>query len=314
MKTDKKRNWSQYNQQLKRQARLELYVSGDIFTAYEGPRRPGGVIRYQDALIEGCLLVREYFSLALRQTQGFMESLAARFGQPATAVPDYTTLCRRSKGLPVALKPKCAHLRRGAVIAIDSTGLSLLSADSWNRHKHRSKRGNGSWHKLHLVVDTESGDILVCDDTPATVNDCLMLPPLLNALDGPPPEAVCADMAYDTFDCRRAIRQCGARQLIPPKQTAVACHPNHTYWKQREILQERDDAIGYFAANRINGSDQLARKCWKQLVGYHRRSLAETTMARLKTHTGTHLKAKTPQTKTTQCQIKCKLLNILNQA
>lgn len=313
MKTTQKRNWSQYNQRLKRQARLDLYVSNDIFVPYHGPRRPGGVLRYADALIEACLLVREYFSLALRQTQGFMESLAARLA-PDLSVPDYTTLCRRSKRLQVELKPKITRLRQGAILAIDSTGLSLLSADSWNRHKHRKQRGNSSWHKLHLIIDTETGDILACEDTPATTNDCLMLPPLLNALEGPPPKAVCGDMAYDTFDCRKAIAQCGARQLIPPKRNAVACHPEHAHWKQRDVLQERDEAIGYFAANAVNGCDQLARKRWKQLVGYHRRSLAETTMSRLKTHTGTTLKTKLPQTKTTQCNIKCKLLNILNQA
>lgn len=312
MKASVKRNWSRYNQQLKSQARVELYVSTDIFSAYAGPRRPGGIQRYGDSLIEACLLVREYFSLGLRQTQGFMESLSARL-TPGLKVPDYTTLCRRSKSLKIELKAKRSPLRYGAVVAIDSTGLSLLTADSWNRHKHRTKRGNGSWHKLHLIIDTETGDILACEDTPATTNDCLMLPPLLNALEGSAPQVVCGDMAYDTFDCRRAIYQCGARQLIPPKQGGVACHPNHARWKQRKVLRERDEAIGYFAANTVNGNDQLARKRWKKLVGYHQRSLVETTMSRLKTHTGTNLKAKLPQTKTTQCRIKCKLLNIINQ-
>lgn len=314
MKTAKKRNWSQYNQKLKRQASLELYVSAELFTGYDGARRPGGVIRYGDGLIEAGLLLREYFSLGLRQTQGLMESLTRQL-QLVAAVPDYTTLCRRAKALQVDLAPKLTRLRYGHVIAIDSTGLSLLTADSWHRHKHRAKRGNHSWHKLHVSIDTATGEILTCDDTPATTNDCEVLPALLQVL--PPMEvaAVAADMAYDTFDCRRAIHRMGARQLIPPKASAIhtddlAQPPTH----KGPARRERDDVIRYFQHNHINGDDALARKQWKQLTGYHQRSLIETTMSRLKTHASNTLKAKTPHTQTTECRIKCKLLNILNQA
>lgn len=316
MKNKPNRNWAQYNQQLKRQARLELYIKADIFTPYGGKRRPGGIQLYQDALIEACLLVREYFGLALRQTQGFMESVVARMGENLT-VPDYTTLCRRSRRCKVALAPRVKKLQNGYVIAIDSTGLSLMTSDSWNRYKHRpAKTGNYAWHKLHLAMDTETGDILACEDTPATINDCEVLPTLVRALPTDVLDAVCADMAYDTVDCRRAIFAANAQQRIPPKSTAV---PTGELKKPLPgsllpALAARDNAIDYIRANSINGDAGLARSRWKQLIGYHRRSLAETTMSRLKTHTGSTLKAKRPDTKNTECRIKCKLLNLLNAA
>jgi hypothetical protein len=315
MRNAPKRNWSQYNQRLKRQARLELYISGDLFTRYEGPRQRGGIQLYKDALIEACLLVRAYFSLALRQTQGFMESLAAKIDK-TFVVPDYTTLSRRSRTCKVDIAPRVKKLHQGCVIAIDSTGLSLMTSDSWNRHKHRLRTGNHAWHKLHLVIDTATGDILACEDTPATTNDCEVLPKLLRALPQDDLVAVCADMAYDTVDCRQAIFAAKAQQRIPPKRTAV---PTLELKQPRPpavlaALAARDDAIYYIRANSVNGDSSLARKRWKQLTGYHRRSLVETTMSRLKVHAGSTLKAKRDATKATECRIKCRLLNLLNSA
>ncbi|NBT36095.1 MAG: IS5 family transposase [Betaproteobacteria bacterium] len=314
------RDWRGYNQKLKHQGKIELYVSSEIWEPYAGERRPGGVIRYNDALIKACLLVRIYFSLGLRQTQGFMESLLRALGIYGTA-PDYTTLCRRSKTIDVSLQAKIQQPRAvGCVLAIDSTGLSLLSSDSWNRHKHKhhaQKRGNHSWHKLHLIIDTETGDVLVCTDTPANVHDCKVLPQLLEALPKDMQiEAVCADMAYDTLKCRTAIHERQACQRIPPKADAVLSTERKKIGSEdeRQVLKERDDAIGYMRANSINGCDKLARKQWKTLVGYHRRSLVESTMSRIKAHTGTVLKSRLPATRKTECMLRCTLLNIENHA
>lgn len=315
MNKQHKRNWSQYNQKLVRQASIELYVSAELFNGYTGHRRPGGVVRYSNALIEACLLLREHFSLALRQTQGLMQSLVRQASLHAS-VPNYTTLCRRAARLEVDLAPKLGKLRSGHIIAVDSTGLRMFAPGSWHRHKHGRKGGNHSWHKLHVAIDTASGEILACDDTPATTNDCEVLPTLTGALPSCDIKAVAADMAYDTIDCRRAIWQMGARQLIPPKAYSV-CTTDRVHPLPPDVCQalaERDHAIRYFQHNTINGSDALARKQWKQHVGYHVRSLVETTMSRLKAHIDDTLKARLPHNKHTECRIKCKLLNILNQA
>jgi hypothetical protein len=315
MSNKEKRNWSHYNQRLKRQARLELYISKDIFKPFDGVRKAGGLVLYRDALIEACLLIREYFSLALRQTQGFMESLAAQLSQDC-AVPDYTTLCRRSRTCRVDIAPRIRQLRQGQVLAIDSTGLSLMTGDSWNRYKHRDKKGNDAWHKLHIAIDAETGDILACVDTPATTNDCCILPKLLGALPSKDVVAVCADMAYDTLNCYKAIIGIGARPRIPPKRTAIPTAELKRPLAPPDVytLRARDEAIHYMRANRINGDESLARKHWKALTGYHRRSLAETAMSRIKIHTGSTLKSKRDDCKTTECRIKCRLLNLLNAA
>nr|WP_237352738.1 transposase [Rhizobium leguminosarum] len=58
----------------------------------------GGQPKYSDLAITLCLTLRVVYGLALRQTQGLMRSVAALMGFDI-AVPDFSTLSRRSKGL-----------------------------------------------------------------------------------------------------------------------------------------------------------------------------------------------------------------------
>ena len=106
-------------------------------------------------------------------------------------------------------------------------------------------------------------------------------------------QAVCGDMAYDNITSRRAIKALGARQLIPPIRKARLSKDNRNTKRYRDILQERDDAVLYIRHNTIDGDPSPARAAWKKEVGYHRRSLIETTMSQIKAHAGTKLTNRT---------------------
>jgi hypothetical protein len=56
--------------------------------------KPGRPQVYSDAAVQYCLTMKVLFGLALRQTQGFMQSLLKLSGLDWTA-PDYSTLNRR---------------------------------------------------------------------------------------------------------------------------------------------------------------------------------------------------------------------------
>ncbi|UIK01274.1 transposase (plasmid) [Rhizobium leguminosarum] len=58
----------------------------------------GWSAEYSDLAITLCLTLRVVYGLALRQTQGLMRSVAALMGFDI-AVPDFSTLSRRSKEL-----------------------------------------------------------------------------------------------------------------------------------------------------------------------------------------------------------------------
>ena len=61
------------------------------------------------------------------------------------------------------------------------------------------------------------------------------------------------------------------------------------------------------------GGDDAARRLWKKLKGYHRRSLAETGMYRFKTLFGGHLKSRTFERQQVEAFVKSKALNIMTE-
>ena len=79
-------------------------------------------------------------------------------------------------------------------------------------------------------------------------------------------------------------------------------------------FHERDEAIRYIKHNTNNGDPSLARKSWKEKSGYHARSLVETTMWQIKSHSSDYLSNKREDTRAVQAKIKCKIVNLVNAA
>ncbi|MFA3919481.1 transposase [Ruegeria hyattellae] len=92
-------NCSEYNESLRQRGDVTLWVSDDVVQNWASPRRKtrGGQARYSDLAIEICLTLRAVFRLLLRQTQGFVLSIAKLMGIDL-AVPDFSILSRRGKG------------------------------------------------------------------------------------------------------------------------------------------------------------------------------------------------------------------------
>ncbi len=109
-------------------------------------------------------------------------------------------------------------------------------------------------------------------------------------LRGTPTVSIGGDGAYDTRRCHAAIAARNAQPSIPPREGA-------THWSQRTPgALWRNDAIDAIA----HGS----RRDWKAATGYHRRSLAETLMYRLKALTGRELVARTIGPQATEVAIR----------
>ncbi len=309
----KKRNWTDYNNKLKKQARIEIYLHEDLLKAweYEGERKRGGVIKYRDSVIEMSLVIREMYGMALRQTQGFIQSILDKVS-PGVDMPDYSAMSSRASRLQIELAYIKGKIREGVVLAVDSTGLSVHRRDEWNRIKHIRSDGKwvDKWRKLHICIEVSTGTIINASYTAANINDCKQLPKLLEGIEPGQVGAVCGDMAYDSVLCRESIKKLGARQLIPPIRKARLAKENRNR-KHKEVLKERDETILYIRHNTINGDPSPARASWKQKVGYHKRSLIETTMSQIKAHAGTKLTNRTEKNREIQSLIKCKLINIL---
>jgi hypothetical protein len=315
IKHRKERNWSLYNQKLKEIARIDFFISKEAIEnwLYNGSRNSGGKVIYSDIAIELCLIMREFYKLAYRQTQGFLTSIFQKMNLNLV-VPDYTTMSRRASKINVSIRNKklLKNSEESIIVAIDSTGLSIHTQTQWNSMKHQSDKlpGYQKWRKLHVIINVATGEILDSKYTKSTCNDAPELPELLSSIDEEI-AAVAGDMAYDTVNCRKAIKDKNARQLIPPIRGAKVSEKNKNTKKYKDILKARDDAIKYMQYNSINGDNGLARKSWKEKSSYHARSLVETTMWQIKSHCTDRLRNKKEDSRATQAKIKCKIINLI---
>ncbi|WP_454858121.1 IS5 family transposase [Rhizobium binxianense] len=215
-------NWPAYNESLRRRGDLTIWISDDVTQEWTAaPRRTrGGQRKYSDIAIEICLTLRVVFRLALRQTQGFMRSIATLMGV-ALPVPDFSTLSQRGKDLQVARNGRAAS--RPITLIVDSTGLKIHSDAAWHSHKHGVKGTRKAWRKLHLALDPDSGVILASELTTELVGDETALPDLFENIDARVDRFV-ADGAYDgtgVSDSVIAAFGSGVEIIIPPPKNAV---------------------------------------------------------------------------------------------
>jgi hypothetical protein len=84
---------------------------------------------------------------------------------------------------------------------------------------------------------------------------------------------------------------------MPPRKNART--KQHGNCKQPPLI--RDEVI--------RAIRKLGRAEWKRQNGYHRRSIAETTMFRFKQICGPNLRAITFESQATEAFIKCNMLN-----
>jgi len=182
-------------------------------------------------------------------------------------------------------------------VVIDATGLKVHGAGEWLAEK-QGERGRREWRKLHLAVDSGSGEVLACELTSSDEGDASQVSVLLGQISGPIASVV-ADGAYDGEPVYRAVAE---RQpdpavdvVIPPRATAAPGAAADTSPSQRDqhvrLIRER------------------GRMAWQRTVGYGRRSLGETAMFRYKALVGPGLRARTLPAQKTEARAACAVLN-----
>lgn len=289
------RNRSQYNDALVRRGSITLWVDQDTLGAwrYQGPARRGAQFEYGDLAIQCLLTLRSVYHLTLRATEGFARSLFEVM-QVGLTVPDYTTLCRRAATVRITLPKKATgplHL------VLDSTGLKVYGEGEWKVRQHGySKRR--TWLKLHLAVDPRTHEIPAAMVTDPGVTDAETVPALLEQVDNPI-ESATADGAYDRQEVYDALAGRSARAVVPPRRDAKIKRHGDTSGPRLA----RDENL-----RRIR---QIGREGWKEESGYHKRSLAETAMYRMKTVFGDGVASRTPARQATEAGVRCRALNIM---
>ncbi|MEZ9183237.1 IS5 family transposase [Vibrio splendidus] len=256
-------NWKQYNQSLINRGSLTFWIDEEAISGWAQSKqnKRGRPRRFSDLAITTALMVKRVFSMPLRALQGFIDSIF-RLAHVPLSCPHYTCISRRAKQVEVSFKTKA----RGAIqhLAIDTTGLKVYGEGEWKVKKHGTDGKRRVWRKLHIAVDTSTHEIIAAELSLSTVTDGEVLPNLLKQTRRSILE-VSGDGAYDTRACRAAIKMKRAVALIPPREGAA-------FWERGH---PRNLAVG---CQKLYGSN----KYWKERYGYHKRSLSETAMYRVK--------------------------------
>jgi hypothetical protein len=288
-------NWRKYNESLVSRGDITVWFSEDAIESWEHPNagtKVGRPFIYSDTAIECLLTIRELLKLPYRQTEGFGRSLAKLLGVEID-IPDFTSLAKRAAKLKPILR---VFSKRGPIeIVVDSTGMKVFGEGEWKTRTHgKSKRR--TWRKVHLTVDPDTHEIVAEVLTENSGHDADQVEPMLAQINQPI-EACYGDGAYDQWKVYGTLETRGIEPVIPPQHNAkIKQHGNSS----QESLP-RDEAI--------RGIRRLGRKGWKREVGYHRRSLGETAMFRLKQTFGDRLKNRKLDTQRTESRIRCKILN-----
>ncbi len=289
------RNWTEYNKALVERGSLTVWVSDDVIAAWHDSQRTGqrGSPRtYTDAAMLCMASVQEIYHLPLRATEGLMRSVV-KLLDIALEVPDHTTLSRRRRVLEVSL-PRLAK-RAPRHLVVDSTGVKVYGDGEWKVRQHGySKRR--TWRKLHIGADEATGEIVAAVVSTNDVTDGQVLPDLMAQIDDDITQ-VSGDGGYDKRQCYDAIDERGARAVIPPRKNA-------RIWQHGNSGAERLARDENLRAIRKQG-----RAEWKRESGYHRRSLVETQMFRVKQIFSARVSARTFDGQAAQLLVRCAVLN-----
>ncbi len=286
-------NWSSYNEALRRRGSLLIWLDREMEWSAPKCGRPGRPATFSDAAIQFCLSIKVLFGLALRQTVGMVASLLKLAGLD-WPVPDYSTLCRRQKTVTIQIPFRRSDGNLN--LLVDSTGVKMRGDGEWQVRKHGPSRRR-QWRKVHLAMDTATGDIRAVEFTSSQTGDSPVLPGLLAQIPSDQPiGTVTADGAYDTRTCHSAIAKRGATAIIPIRK-------NGRRWKE--------DCLAARARNEtLRATRHFGRAFWKRLTGYHARSRIESQMRRLKSF-GERIMARDPDRQTAEIHTRIALMDRL---
>ena len=294
-------NWSEYNEGLRLRGDLTVWFCDHALDLWTAPRRttPSGQPHYSDLAIEMCLTLGKVLKQPLRQTQGLMRSIATLLGVKI-AVPDFSTLSRRSNGAILRPNPRTDN-GVSIQLVVDSTGLKIFGEGDWLKETHKAKAKRKSWRKLHLGLDLVSGQIVCSDLTADDIGDPTALPSLLDQTDGPV-DLFLADGAYDGEPTVEALTErlgSAIKATIPPPKNAVLS-PDAS----------RNPSIRNRHTAEIEADGRMA---WQTSSGYNQYSRIETQIGRWKAVIGPRLKARSFESQKTEIKIGVSILNRMTE-
>jgi hypothetical protein len=294
----KVRNWSEYNESLKKRGSISLWISEDAIEKWKSQKNPhfiGAPQQYSDDAILCMMALKVVYNLPYRQLIGFVYSIFVLM-HVFLKVPHFTTVAARAKQLGKHFKRLSKNCPTDLVF--DSSGFKIYGEGEWTVRQH-GKQKRRRWKKFHIGVCPSTNEIIIAEVTELETADCEVGSKLLKKAPRSV-KRVIGDGAYDTWECYKTAYEKEQKLIVPPRTGAV-------FNKAEEPWQKaRNDAVCQIIGL---GNDEDAVKLWKKLVGYHDRSLVETAFSRLKGIFGPKLFSKTIDSQELELNLKAYVLN-----
>jgi Transposase DDE domain len=187
--------------------------------------------------------------------------------------PDHTTIGRRVSRLVLRIDEHIIHSNEPAVIAVDSSGIKVTNRGEWLSRKHGVERRG--WLKLHVAVDTRSGQVLSMEVTEEDVHDTRMLKPLIEgSLKVAPVGKALGDGAYDSRANFQFLSSNGIEPVIRVRKNSVP-KARGCYARKYAVQEQLQD-----------------RETWSKKHGYGHRWIVESAFSSIKGRLGEHIRAK----------------------
>lgn len=306
------KNWTAYNKSLVNRGDFYVAIEDALLAPAERTGKPGRPKLYSDLLIKVILEIREFIGGPFRQTAGFI-GFIVRLAGLSVKVPDYTTINKRMSGIDFNLNLEPKRITGPIYLLIDSTGLKICGEGEWKDHKHGRDKRRG-WTKLHVGYDYDSEQIVAFEVTNESVADEKELPAILAQTknNGIPIKQIIGDGAYDSNELYEIVESNYVDDKKPElgKISLLAPPPTNAVWHGKLKGNQLVGEPGWETRNGYVGRCMVyGREKWKEMSGYHKRSLAETAMYRLKKAFTGELKSKKDENREKEIAIRIGLLN-----
>jgi hypothetical protein len=297
------RNWGEYNQSLVKRGSITFWFSEEALQQWKSTERSGKRGRpekYSSVAIHCGLTLKVLLKLTFRATEGLIGSLLELLKWDLE-VPDYSLLCKRQKELSLKLPRKARTNGEPLNIVVDTTGMKVYGEGEWKVRQHGTLKRR-LWRKLHLAVNEKTHHIEAFELTDLGTQDCEGLPRLIEQVEGRV-EQLTGDGAYDRFSCYEEAEQRGFHLITPAQRNAKTSveRPRNKKKASEGAVKKRDQVI--------RDIRELGRAEWKIQSRYHRRSIAETAMHRVKTLIGNRLTTRTFENQKVEMAIACQIIN-----
>lgn len=285
--------WKEIDARYVRQGELLLDLefvkgwSGEVAGMNDG--KEGRPFRYPESFITFVGIVQTVFHLPNRQTEGFFRALS-KFVE--IEAPDHTTIGRRVSRLELRIEEHLIRSNEPVTIAVDSSGVKVTNRGDWLRRKHGLERRG--WLKLHVAVDTRSGQVLSMEVTEEDVHDTRMLKPLVKgSLKVAPVKKALGDGAYDSRANFQFLSDNGVEPVIKVRKNSVP-KAKGCYVRKYSVQEQLQD-----------------RERWSRKHGYGYRWMAESAFSSIKGRLGEYVRAKKLQSMIQEVRLKAFTYNWL---